>query len=104
MKEYKFVSKESSHKLLEAFSSTDEMDEFMHNFSMFVKEQFWMHSTAERASVDDAVTMFLSQLSLFTIFCRQNIELIKELVARLEVQNMTEEQIEELKRRQEEDG
>jgi hypothetical protein len=97
MKNYVIITKEDSLKLLDAFSDLNEMDVFFKGLSDLMNEHLFNSMMMSRVDQDTADSIFLKQICMFSMFCRDNIELIHQLVKNLNVRPMTEDEIQQLK-------
>ena len=85
--------------LLDCFTSADEFEQFCTQMSVMVQEIKFTSEVQIRNSDDGFVSMLqMKQLFLLTLFCRENFELIRELVGKLKYDPVDDQEAERLKK------
>ncbi len=95
MKRYMIVKRESLKKMLDCFSSEEEFVAFSDELSALVQEITFAGTLALRNQEDQELvtTMALKQHFVLALFCKQNIEIIHELIKAVEYTEVTEQEI-----------
>jgi hypothetical protein len=99
MKKHMVVKKECLSRILDCFSSREEFDDFLHMFYTLVREVTFANECARRDIENEeyAKIIMLKQLFVLGLFCKSNIEILRELIQAIEYDELTNEQIEALK-------
>ena len=97
MKQYRMITQETMNKLGKCFSDPEEAEIFFGQMDGLVQELFFSLQMRCRLGPEDAAVVALKQACFFTIFCRDHMDLIHQLVANLECENISEEEANQLK-------
>lgn len=92
MEKYTMVTRETLAKMTDCFSGTEEMQQFISQLDEVAKELNF--STMLRTKVDDdsAVILIMKEIVVFTLFCREHLELIHELIRNIDITEITEQE------------
>ena len=96
MKNYMMITQESLLKISQCFSNGEEIETFMTHFMDLTEETYFNMLLAKRTDDDTATNLFMKQLCLLAIFCREHIELIHEMINALDCRPMSHEEIDKL--------
>ncbi len=95
MKSYRIVKIETIEKMMACFSSESEYQEFGLNLNQLAQELQYLGLIMVRDS-EKISQMLAKQTFNFAMFCRDNIELIQELVKSVNYSVVSEEYVENL--------
>ncbi len=101
MKQYMMVTAETLIKLSECFAGSDEIESFMVQLDSVSKEMNFLRQLRQRVDDDEGVEIFLKQTCFFTIFCREHLELIHQLIGKFEARPPTHEEMLEIEKNEE---
>lgn len=92
MKKYNLVHAESLKKLAGCFTSHEELCEFLEQLRGICDEiEFSDHLMRRNISdLSSLRVLMLKKLFMFTLFCKQNIEVLHDLVNKIEYTEITE--------------
>ena len=98
MTEYKYISNEHIMDLIKCFSSHEELFEFTQMIELVCKEVIFDSECRTRAEgKEHKAALILKGMAQFIIFCRDNFDLIQQLVGKCVTVDLTEEKMKELK-------
>lgn len=95
MKNYMMVSKEELWGLLEAFTGQEEAEQFTSDLIGYVNECYFNLLMVPRVDKESADILLLKNLLMLTLFYRDNIEIIQQLIMCLKGERVTQEQLDE---------
>ncbi len=98
MKKYMMVTTETLSNLGTCFANTDEVVEFTSQMREVVNELSFCMQTRDRLEGEASAIMLLKQICIFTLFCREHMDLIHQLVAGVVCKEITEDEMKELKK------
>lgn len=90
------VNQDSLIKLSQCFSA-EELETFINDLSNLTEEIAFTSILMKRVDDENAANLLLKQLCIVTIFFRENVELLHEMIKSLEYRPLTEEEIKKLK-------
>lgn len=93
MKKYLLVTPEALNKIGQCFSSAEEMQTFLSQMDQLIQEVMFLIQMRTRVKEEYCPVLLLQQSCVFSIFCREHIELIQQLIANLDCKEMTEDEI-----------
>lgn len=91
------VTQEMVNKLESCFSDADEMRQFFHSLEELISELTFSFQMRKRLDDEAAALILVKELCWFTLFCRENLELIHQLIANIDYKELTEEEAKRLK-------
>lgn len=97
MKNYMMISPECLVKLSNCFSSPEEVATFLNHTADLVEELLFQGQLAKRVDEESNVTIVMKQICILTIFFREHMELIHQLIANLEYKPISEEEMKKMK-------
>ena len=97
---YMVVKTEILQKIAGCFASLDEFNEFTSNLQALIKELQFGNQLIERHldNVDVITVSLLKQIFLFGVFCRQNMDVVKEIVNYVDFEEISKEQSERMRK------
>jgi len=98
LKKHKYVTPESIQELSACFSSIEEVAIFLSQLHDLATEITSISKNRDRASEIDAIYCSLRQMCLFTLFCRDHIELMHQLIKAIKIKELTDEELDEIQR------
>ncbi len=96
-KKHMLVTTESMGELGKCFSSPEEIVTFLSQMGHLAKEITFAAEMRNKVSEKDAVYVSLRQVCLFTLFCREHVELVQQLIKTVKIQEITQEELDNLK-------
>lgn len=96
MKKIMMVTAETLEKLDKCFSSVEEVTTFITQMDEIVKELSFYLEMRKRMDKDHSVAVLLKQICVFTLFCREHIDLLHQLIKNLECKEITEEEMKKM--------
>lgn len=96
MKKMLMIDNECLLKLADCFSDTEEMQTFLQQIEATTKELIFLGMLRDRVEEDAGPAVLMQQVAVLTLFCREHIELIQQLIQNLETREMTEEERQEM--------
>jgi|SRR5690242_19887379 len=90
MDKYNMVTKETLEKLMKCFTDTEEMQKFISHMDATTNELNFCMLLRGKVDDDSAFVTILKQVILFTLFCREHLELIHELVRNIDVKEISD--------------
>lgn len=97
MKKNLVVTSETFQKLAECFSNAEEYETFFGQMDIMIKEIHFLTEMRSRVSENDCIYLLLRQVCALSLFVREHIDLMHQLISKLEVREMTDEDIQKLK-------
>jgi len=92
-KKHMLVTTESMGELGKCFSSPEEIVTFLSQMGQLAKEITFAAEMRNKVSEKDAVYVSLRQVCLFTLFCREHVELVQQLINTVKIQEVTDEEL-----------
>ena len=98
MKKYLIVKNETLTALLDCFSSQEEFYDFGYDLSLLIEEIIFTGAVArrEQENTEQVKLLAVKQFFLLAMFCRENMDLIKDLVNVVEYTEISEEEKQKL--------
>lgn len=96
MRKFLVVSPETLVNLGKVFSDNEEFRTFITQMEHTVNELTFYSLLRNKVSEDEATVTVLQQICIFSLFCREHMEVIQELVRKLEGKHMTEDELKDL--------
>lgn len=96
MKKFTMVTPETLNKLGKCFSGVEEVTTFITQMDGLANEITFNVEMRKRIQEDQSAIMLLKQVCFFTLFCREHLDLIHQLIKNLECKEMTEEEIKKM--------
>jgi hypothetical protein len=92
LKRYMMITPTTLTKLGQCFSNPEEIQLFIHQMDELASEVSFSVQMRKRVSDEDAALVLLKQVAMFTVFCREYMDLVQQLVANLDCKEITEEE------------
>lgn len=93
MEKVKVFTEESLLGISKCFSGSEELNDFINHIELMNREQLFLTELNSRIHDPDVMAYnYLRQVVITTIFCREHIELIKQLIGALKYDEITEEE------------
>lgn len=86
------VTPEALLQVAQCFSGPEEFETFVGQMAGLLEELSFMGQLESRVDQDAAAIVRLKQICVFTIFCRENMDLLHQLIASTNVREITEEE------------
>ena len=96
-KKHMLVTAETMGELGKCFASAEEVVTFLSQMGLLAKEITFAAEMRNKVSEKDAVYVSLRQVCLFTLFCREHVELVQQLIKTVKIQEITQEELDNLK-------
>lgn len=96
MKKIMVISNDCLLKLANCFSNNEELKTFIIEMEASLREVTFLSLLRDRVEEDEGPAALMRQVAVFSLFCREHIELIQQLIRNLEGKEMTEDQIKEM--------
>lgn len=98
MKTYIVIKTDCLIKMLDSFGTPEELEEFGTQLSSLIEEIIFAGNLSERNmdKPEFVRLMTMKQLFLFTLFCRNNVDLIHDLISKIDYTEITEEERNEI--------
>lgn len=96
-KKHMLVTSETMGELGRCFSNPEEIVTFLSQMGTLAKEITFAAEMRNRVSERDAVYVSLRQVCLFTLFCREHVELVQQLIKTVKIQEVTQEELDNMK-------
>lgn len=97
MKQHKVITQEILAKLDACFSDQEEIYTFLTSLKDVTDDLHFLILLSNKVEDKDLPNILMKQICVFALFCRENFDLVRELVEKIDWKNMTEEQINNLK-------
>lgn len=97
MKKYMLVTPEDLMRLGKCFSDEEEIRGFILKLDDLTKELEFNTQIFRRVDQNVGPIILLKQIFIFSLFCREHIELLHELIHKLHAEEITEEQMKKIK-------
>lgn len=91
------VSQETFSKVSHCFSDAEELQTFISHIDETMKEINLLVMLRDRVSKDDTVYVLLRQICMFSLLCREHLDLIHQIIGCIETRDLTEEEMEEMR-------
>ena len=96
MKKYMVVTSETLTNLGKCFSTIEELETFVLHLDELGKEIMFSTILRNKVGKDNLTYVVLKQISILALFCRENMELMQQLVNRVEYKEISEDEAEEI--------
>lgn len=97
MEKIKVFTEESLSEMSRCFSDSEELNDFINHIELMTREQSFLSDLNSRIHNTDVIAYnFLRQVVIVTIFCREHIELIKQLISAIKYDEITEDEYQAL--------
>lgn len=102
MTDYKMIDQEVYEDMAKCFSNGEEYAAFIGMLQTAAKEiDFYTNVGARRPNDENVqINISLQQIAMIVLFVRQNMDLIHQLVSKVKPRNMTQEELDQLKKDQ----
>ncbi len=90
------VTPETLNKLGQCFANSDEVQQFIVQMDNLAHEMVFSEQMRNRVSEKDSVLVLLRQVAVFTLFCREHMELVQQLVKNCVTEEISEEELKKL--------
>ena len=97
MKRYMLITTQTLSKIGQCFSDPQEIETFLLQLEELSSEIVFTTAMRQRVSDEDVAALILKETAMFTIFCRNHIELIQELVKNLDCQEISEDEMKQMR-------
>lgn len=93
MKKYTVVTPQTMTRLAQCFSSSEEIETFVSQMEGAMTELKFMSVLREKVPESDSGYVLLKQICIFVLFCREHMDLIHQLVSKMQCRQVTEEEL-----------
>lgn len=100
MKKNLVVTPETFQKLAECFSNAEEYETFFGQMDITIKEISFLIEMRNRVTENDCIYLLMRQVCALSLFVREHIDLMHQFISKIEVREMTDEEMEKLKEQQ----
>jgi len=97
MKKYMMITPETFTKLGGCFAGGEEVQTFVEQMNEVMDELAFNKLLIQRVELDQSTVLLMKQICIFSLFCREHMDLIHQLIANLSLHEMTEEEINKFK-------
>ncbi len=93
----RMVTPETIDKLIKCFESTEEVTVFLEQMKTLSDELIFNFSLMQRVDDLSSFNVCTKIICLFSLFCRENVEIVRQLISNIEFKELTEEDMKKLK-------
>lgn len=98
MKTYYLVNPESLANISKCFSGSEELEIFMDQLLDVTDEIFFQKELVKRVDEDTGVKIILKQICIISIFVREHMELIQQLISKIDSKSVSEEEMKKMQK------
>lgn len=96
MKKVLMISNKCLLNLANCFSDSDELKTFIEHMEATMREVTFLSLLRQRIEEDEGPAAVMKEVAVVSLFCREHMELIQQLIRNLEGKEITEDQLKEI--------
>lgn len=97
MKNYMMITPESLVKMSQCFSNAEEVATFMNHLADLTEELLFQGQLGKRVSEEANINIVMKQICIMSLFVREHMELIHQLISSIDSKSITEEEIKKMR-------
>lgn len=97
MDKYLYVSMKTMENLRDCFSNSEEFSDFVLALNEIVQECYFQGLMINRVNEDARMAVVMRQVTLFTLLCREHIDLIHQLISKFELEKISKDELDKRK-------
>jgi hypothetical protein len=96
MKKYQLIDSETLGKMFNVFSGKDEFNQFICHIDSLVNELLFLMLLRGKVSEQECINVVMKQVCVISVFSREHIELIHDLVNKIDSKEISEDEYNEI--------